>query len=91
MKKLAESSEKRNIILMRSYIDQSIKPFLDKPSSKRLKKLKSMVNSYKEGWPDDMWESFVKEFNRRLELYKELQPSKWQKWGRILMKLVSMI
>jgi len=91
MKKLSESSEKRNIILMKSYVDQSINPFLEKPSNKKLKKLKGVVNNYKEGWPDDMWESFVKEFHLRLELYKELQPPKWQKWGKVLVKLISMI
>jgi len=82
---------KKLIISMKSYIDQSIKPFLEKPSNKKLKKLKNVINNYKEGWPDDMWESFVGEFHRRLELYKELQPSKWQKWGNILVKLISML
>lgn len=89
MRRLIQYSEKELIISMKSYINQSIVPFLDNPSNKRLKKLKNLVNRYKEGWPDDMWESFVDEYHRRLELYKELQPSKWAKWGKILMQLVS--
>jgi len=91
MKRLSESSEKRNLILMKSYVDQSIKPFLENPSNKKLKKLKGVVNNYKEGWPDDMWELFVKEFHLRLELYKELQPAKWEKWGKVLVKLILII
>ena len=67
--------EKSNIILMRSYIEQSIKPFLSKPNKKQFKKLKDMVDNYKEGWSDDMWESFVKYYHRVLEQCKELQPS----------------
>jgi len=73
--------EKNNIILMRSYVDQSIKPFLNKPSKKQFKKLKNMVGSYKEGWPEDLWESFVKDYHRVLEQCKEMQPSKWKRWG----------
>ena len=88
MRKLTQSSEKGLIISMKSYIDQSIKPFLDKPSKKKFKILKKAINNYKEGWPDDMWESFVEEFHRTLDIYKELQPSKWQKWGNVLLKLI---
>ncbi|KKL64776.1 hypothetical protein LCGC14_2161580 [marine sediment metagenome] len=76
---------------MKSYIDQSIRPFLEKPNKKKFKKLESMVHNFKEGWPDDLWEPFTKEYLQTLERYKELQPSKWNKWGKFLMKLISII
>ena len=83
--------EKSNIILMRTYINQSLKPFLNKPTKRQFKKLKSMVDSYKDGWPVDLWESFVKDYHRVLEQCKKMQPSKWKRWGNVLMKLVTII
>ncbi len=85
------TSDRRDLILMKSYIHESVKPFLDKPSKKKLKKLEEMVNTYKDDWPDEFWQSFVKEYRRIIEQFKELQPSKWRKWGKILMKLITLI
>lgn len=50
-----------------------------------------MINTFKIGWPEDMWNLFVKEYTSSIEQKKKLQPAVWKKWGNILMKLISVI
>ncbi len=91
LKKITESSEKRNIILRKSYVEQSIKPIIENPSNKKFKKIEKLVINYKEWWPDDMWDNFIKEFRLAIEKYRELQPSVWKKWGKIFLKLLTIL
>jgi len=84
-------SADRNIILTKSYIDNLLKPYFEKPSKKIVKKLENMINTFKIGWPEDMWNLFVKEYTSSIEQKKKLQPAVWKKWGNILMKLISVI
>lgn len=90
-KETKRSSEIRNIILTKSYINSIIRPYFDKLNNKNVKKLQSMIERHREGWPDEMWKLFVEEYNRTLERYKELQPSKWKKWGKALVNLITPI
>lgn len=89
--KSLESSDKRNLILIRSFVSQSLDSVLEKPGKKTLNKLKTYVTNSKENWPDDLWELYVQEFHQRLELFKNLQPSKWKKWGNALLKIIPLI
>lgn len=82
-------SEDRNIILQKSFIQTIIKPYFDRPSKKQLKKLEDLLDSYKDGWPDELWKSFVKEYRLTIERYKTLQPSKWKKWGKRFLDIIS--
>jgi len=88
---LLSLTEFSNAIHIKSYINDLIKPFFEKPSDRKIKKLKKSIEQHIEGWPEDKREEFFNEYFRTIKRYEELQPSKWKKYGSALLKLIPIL
>lgn len=89
--KLIKLTELAATIHIKSYINDLIKPFFEKPSNRKIKKLKKSIEQHIEGWPEDKREEFFNEYFRTIKRYEGLQPSKWKKYGKGLLKLIPLI
>ncbi len=88
---LIKINEFSTTIHIKSYINDLIKPFFEKPSDRKIKKLKKSIEQHIEGWPEDKREEFFNEYFRTIKRYEELQPSKWKKYGSALLKLIPIL
>lgn len=89
--KLIKISEFSAIIHIKSYINDLIRPFFRNPSNKKIKKLKKSIEQHIEGWPKERREEFFKEYFRTIRRFEEIQPTKWKKWGKNLLKIISLL
>ena len=89
--KLIKITEFSTTIQIKSFINDLIKPFFEKPSNRKIKKLKKDIEQHIEGWPEDKREEFFNEYFRTIKRYEDLQPSKWKKYGSGLLKLIPIL
>lgn len=89
--KLIEVSEFTATIHYKSFINDLIKPFFRNPSKKKIRKLKNSLEKYIEDLPDIKKVEFINEYFRTIKRYKDMQPSKWKKWGNYLLKILPLL
>ncbi len=89
--KLIEVSEFTATIHYKSFINDLIKPFFRNPSKKKIRKLKNSLEKYIEDLPDVKKVEFINEYFRTIKRYKDMQPSKWKKWGNYLLKILPLL
>ncbi|TKJ27845.1 MAG: hypothetical protein CEE42_01305 [Promethearchaeota archaeon Loki_b31] len=90
-KSFEKSSEKRDLLLIKSYIDNFIQFFFEKPTKKQIAKVKVSLENVIKGFPDDMRNLVSEEHSRTLEQYKFLMPKKWKKYGKALINLIPLL
>jgi tetratricopeptide (TPR) repeat protein len=90
-KSFEKSSEKRDLLLIKSYIDNFIQFFFEKPTKKQIAKVKVSLENVIKGFPDDMRNLVSEEYSRTLEQYKFLMPKKWKKYGKALINLIPLL
>ena len=89
--KLIEVSEFSATIHYKSFINDIIKPFFRNPSKRKIRKLKTSLEKYIEDLPDVKKVEFINEYYRTIKRYKDMQPSKWKKWGNYLLKIIPIL
>lgn len=89
--KLIEVSEFSATIHFKSFINDLIEPFFRNPSKKKMRKLKNAFEKYIEDLPDEKKGEFINEYFRTINRYKDMQPSKWKKWGNYLIKIIPLL
>ena len=90
-KSFEKSSERHDMLLIKTNISDFIQFFFKKPSKKQIEKLKMSLEGVLKGYPDDMRDFVSEEYKRTLEQYKFFMPKEWKKWGRTLIKLIPFI
>lgn len=79
------------IIQIKDFIDRQIRHFYKNPSKKLIRKLEKKIPETVKGWPEKYISFVIEEYKRAINFYGELQPSKWKKWSKSLLKLIPYI
>lgn len=79
------------IISIKDFIDRQIRYFYKNPSKKLIRKLEKKLPDAVKGWPEKYIPFVIEEYKRAINFYGELQPSKWKKWSKSLLNLITYI
>ncbi|GAH35762.1 unnamed protein product, partial [marine sediment metagenome] len=88
---LIKITEFEATILIKTYINNIIKPFFKNPSNRKIKKLMKSIEQHIKVWPENKREEFCSEYCRTIKRYEDMQPSKWKKWVSNLIRLISVL
>jgi len=72
---------------VRSFVNQILMMHFDKITEKKIQIIKENIELLTVGFTKDMKKEFLGYLKLSLEIRKRLEPAKWIKWGKILIKI----